>query len=156
MAGDAFLGKFHRFLRPLTCAGRSELPEQCLPVWAEANVAWTEPCETIDIQLSWLTNMTIRTVQLFTQHRGRQMHRMWLPTEIQSLCVLHSGNGSHTPISILTCNANLSAIMYIKESIEYLEHRHIPAQLRSPMLLYDFLWSSTPWTKTKTPIEEQH
>lgn len=63
MAGDAFLGKFHRFLRLLTCAGRSELPEQCLPVWAEANVAWAEPCETIDIQLSWLTNMTIRTVR---------------------------------------------------------------------------------------------
>lgn len=86
---------------------------------------------------------------LFTQHRGRQMHRMWLPTEIQPLYVLHSGNGSLTPISILICNANLSAIMYIKESIEYLEHRHIPIQLRSPMLLYDFLWFSTPWTKTK-------
>lgn len=46
--------------------------------------------------------------------------------------------------------------MYIKESIEYLEHRYIPVRLRSPMLLYDFLWFSTPWTKTKTPFEEQH
>lgn len=51
------------FLRPLACAGSSELPEQCLPVWAEANVAWTEPGETTDIQPSWLTNTTIRTVQ---------------------------------------------------------------------------------------------
>lgn len=67
-----------------------------------------------------------------------------------SRCVLHSGNGSHTPISILICNANFSTIMYIKKSTEYLGHRHIPVQLRSPMLLYDFLWFSTPWTKKKT------
>lgn len=113
MVDDAFLGKFHIFLRSLNSVCQCGYKQVCAGLSHVKLLLSSSPG-------SWKWQFINQPK--FTQHRGLQIHGMWPWHKFNCCrwCILETESHSHVSLQ------NLSVIVYIKGLIEYQEHAPCP------------------------------